>query len=170
MPDYYIDQAKKEVTVKIYGKLLNEKYYRLLKANPNLDLYDCIALDSVQKHETIDKDIATRLKKLHLIEGRYPKLYLSEYVVKTTDNNELKTEYIKNRSFNDDHFKNMIVSYLKSFGGATRAELNRLLEAKLSDLLTNEQKVRKIGNLLSALKKDGIIQLTEKKKWILVEL
>ena len=29
MPDYQIDQAKKEVTVKIYGKLINEKYYRL---------------------------------------------------------------------------------------------------------------------------------------------
>ena len=170
MPDYHIDQAKKEVTVKIYGKLLNEKYYRLLKANPNLDLYDCIALDLVQKQEMIDKDIATRLKKLHLIEGRYPKLYLSEYVAKTTGNNELKTEYIKNRSFNDDHFKKMIISYLKSFGGATRAELNTLLEEKLSDLLTNEQKVRKIGNLLAALKKDGIIQLTEKKKWILVEV
>ena len=46
-----IDQAKKEVSVKIYGKLINEQYYRLLKANPDLSLYDCIALDMVQKHE-----------------------------------------------------------------------------------------------------------------------
>ncbi len=172
MPDYQIDQAKKEVTVKIYGKLINEKYYRLLKANPNLSLYDCITLDLVQKqkHEAIDKDMATRLRKLHLVEGRYPKLYLSEYVVKTTDNNKLKTEYIKNRSFNDSHFKDMIISYLRSFGGATRAELNTLLESKLSDVLTDEQKIRKIGNLLSALKKDGAIKLGEKKKWILVEV
>ena len=64
MPDYQIDQAKKEVTVKIYGKLINEQYYRLLKANPDLSLYDCIALDMVQKHEKIDKDIASRLRKL----------------------------------------------------------------------------------------------------------
>ena len=170
MPDYRIDQAKKEVTVKIYGKLLDEKYYRLLKANSTLSLDDCIALDFVQKHEQIDKDVATRLKKLHLVEGRYPKLFLSEYVVKTTDNNELKTEYIKNRSFNDSHFKDMIVSYIRSFGGATRGELNTLLSSKLSDVLTNEQKIRKIGNLLSALKKDGIIQLSEKKKWVLVEV
>lgn len=170
MPDYQIDQAKKEVTVKIYGKLINEKYYRLLKANPDLSLNDCIALDFVQKHETIDKDMAIRLRKLHLVEGRYPKLYLSEYVVKTTDNNDLKTEYIKNRSFNDSHFKDMIISYLRSFGGATRAELNTLLESKLSDVLTDEQKIRKIGNLLSALKKDGMIKLSEKKKWVLVKV
>lgn len=170
MPDYHIDQAKKEVTVKIYGKLIDEKYYRLLKANPTLSLDDCIALDFVQKHELIDKDVATRLKKLHLVEGRYPKLFLSEYVAKTADNDELKTEYIKNRSFNDSHFKDMIVSYLRSFGGATRGELNTLLSSKLSDVLTDEQKIRKVGNLLSALKKDGIIRLSEKKKWILVEV
>lgn len=34
MPDYQIDQAKREVVVRIYGKLISEKYYRLLKANP----------------------------------------------------------------------------------------------------------------------------------------
>lgn len=170
MPDYQIDQAKKEVTVKIYGKLINEQYYRLLKANPKLSLYDCIALDSIQKHEAIEKEMVARLKKLHLIEGRYPKLYLSEYVAKTADSKKLKTEYIKNRSFNDLHFKDMIASYLKSFGGATRAELNTLLESKLSDVLTDEQKIRKIGNILAAMKKDGTIQLTEKKKWILVEV
>ena len=170
MPDYQIDQAKKEVTVKIYGKLINEQYYRLLKANPDLALYDCIALDMVQKHETIDKDIAARLRKLHLVEGRYPKLFLSAYTAKTVDNKELKTEYIRNKSFNDLHFKDMIVQYLRSFGGATRAELNTLLQSKLSDVLTEEQKIRKIGNMLSALKKDGLIRLSEKKKWILVEL
>ncbi len=170
MPDYQIDQAKKEVTVRIYGKILDEKYYRLLKANPDLSLFDCIALDTVQKHEIIDKETAAHLRKRHLVEGRYPKLFLSEYVAKTADNDELKTEYIKNRSFNDNHFKDMIISYLHSFGGATRGELNTLLRSKLSDILTDEQKSRKIGNLLSTLKKNGTIKLTEGKKWILVEL
>ena len=142
----------------------------MLKANPNLSLDDCIALDMVQKHEYIEKETAARLRKLHLIEGRYPKLYLSEYVAKTANNNELKTEYIKNRSFNDNHFKEMILSYLRSFGGATRGELNTLLQSKLSDVLTDEQKNRKIGNLLSSLKKSGVIKLTQGKKWVLVEV
>ena len=72
--------------------------------------------------------------------------------------------------FNDLHFKDMIIQYLRSFGGATRAELNTLLQSKLSDVLTEEQKIRKIGNMLSALKKQGVIRLTEKKKWGLVEV
>ena len=168
MPDYQIDQAKKEVTVKIYGKLINEKYYRLLRANPNLSLNDCIALDMVQKHEIIEKETAARLRKLHLVEGRYPKLYLSEYVAKTANTDELKTEYIKNRSFNDTHFKDMIISYLRSFGEANRSEINSLLQSKLSDVLSDEQKKRKIGNMLSALKKQGVIKLLDGKKWALV--
>ena len=67
------------------------------------------------------------------------------------------------------HFKEMIISYLKSFGGATRGELNQL-QSKLSDVLTDEQKIRKISNLLSALKKEGIIELTNGKKWVLVKV
>lgn len=46
----------------------------------------------------------------------------------------------------------MIVSYLRSFGGATKGELNILLRSKLSDVLSDEQKSRKISNLLSSLK------------------
>ena len=170
MPDYHIDQTRKEVVVKIYGKLINERYYRLLKSNPDLSLFDCISLDKVQKHELIDKETALRLRRLHLVEGRYPKLFLSEYVAKTANSNELKSEYIKNRSFNDKHFKKMIISYLGSFGGATRGELNSLLQSKLSDVLTDEQKSRKIGNLLSSLKREGVVKLTDGKRWILVEV
>ena len=48
--------------------------------------------------------------------------------------------------------------------------LNQLLQSKLSDVLTDEQKIRKISNLLSALKKEGIIELTNGKKWILVKV
>ena len=82
----------------------------------------------------------------------------------------MKTEYIKNRSFNDHHFREMIISYLRSFGGASRSELNTLVQPKLSDVLTEEQKKRKVGNFLSTLKKKGIIKLTDGKRWVLVEV
>ena len=64
----------------------------------------------------------------------------------------------------------MIISYLRSFGGASRSELNTLVQPKLSDVLTEEQKKRKVGNFLSTLKKKGIIKLTDGKRWVLVEV
>ncbi|RRD02549.1 helix-turn-helix domain-containing protein [Prevotella sp. OH937_COT-195] len=93
----------------------------------------------------------------------YRNYVLSAYTAKTVDDKELKMEYIRNKSFNYLHFKDMIVQYLRSFGGATRAELNMLLQSKLSDVLTEEQKIRKIGNMLFALKHKGVIKLSEKK-------
>ncbi len=52
-------------------------------------------------------------------------------------------------------FATQDVPYWKSERGIRRTDA-------LSDVLTDEQKIRKVGNLLSALKKDGIIQLSEK--------
>ena len=46
----------------------------------------------------------------------------------------------------------------------------RCIQSKLSDVLTDEQKSRKVGNLIFILKKDGVIKLISGKKWILVEL
>ena len=34
----------------------------------------------------------------------------------------------------------------------------------------DEQKIRKVGNLLSAMKKDKVIQLSDGKRWTLVEV
>ncbi len=64
----------------------------------------------------------------------------------------------------------MILSYLKSFGSASRSELNTLLFSKLPEILTDEQKTRKVGNLLAALRKEVLIKPAKQKKWILVEL
>ncbi|MEO6182720.1 MAG: hypothetical protein ABIP71_06415, partial [Verrucomicrobiota bacterium] len=47
--------------------------------------------------------------------------------------------------------------YLKKFGFAKRPKINRLLEEKLSDLLTEPQKRKKIENLLQRLRREGAI-------------
>ena len=49
MPDYEIDNEKKEVAVRIYGNTINERYTKLLKENSSLTLHDCISLDAIQK-------------------------------------------------------------------------------------------------------------------------
>ena len=48
-------------------------------------------------------------------------------------------------------------------------EGRHLVVGVVDKTLTEEQKIRKIGNMLSALKKKGTIILTEKKKWFLVK-
>lgn len=98
------------------------------------------------------------------------------YMFLTTQNalfyifQKIRTPYFTSlRVFRTPYFTYFSI-LLRSFGGATRGELNTLLQSKLSDVLTDEQKNRKIGNLLSSLKKSGVIKLTQGKKWVLVKV
>ena len=47
-----------------------------------------------------------------------------------------------------------------------RNDVDELLLAKLPEALNEKQKLTKIGHILSKLKKQGKIELGEKKQWI----
>jgi len=52
---------------------------------------------------------------------------------------------------------------------ASRTELSQLLTDKLPDTLSEFQRFDKITNLLSSLRKTGIIRVGEKRMWFLVK-
>jgi ATP-dependent DNA helicase RecG len=68
-----------------------------------------------------------------------------------------KAAYIKTRAFDDQHYADMLVQYLREFGTASRKDVDDLLWDKLSDALDEAQKANKIGNLLSGLRRKGVI-------------
>jgi ATP-dependent DNA helicase RecG len=112
MPDYDLSE-KGRVKVRIIGKVIDEKYTRMLMARTDLDLLDVIALDKVQKGKPLTEDEFKSLKSKELIEGRRPKLFVSAAVAAATDT---QAEYIKNRAFDKEHYKKMVVAYLTKFG------------------------------------------------------
>src|SRR5260370_39026738 len=111
MPDYGVT-ARQEVQVRIIGKVIDEKYTRMLMARADLDLWDVIALDKVQKGKPLTDDEFKSLKGKKLVEGRRPNLFVSAEIAAAT---ETKADYIKKRAFDKDHYKKMIVAYLKKF-------------------------------------------------------
>lgn len=166
MPDY--DLAANQVSVTVYGKILDINYTRLLFDNPGFDLNTVFLLDQVQKGKKISGEESRFLRKTGLIEGKMPGVYLSSPVAKMIDEKE---QYIRNRAFDDKYYKDLIINYLKEFQQANKKEIMRLLNPKLPDVLDNKQKEYKIQYLLKALKKDGIIKLDSDNKrtanWIL---
>lgn len=154
LPGYDLTD-KDKVKVRITGKVIDENYTRLLMKHTDLDIKTVILLDKIQKKERISRDDASRLKKGKLIEGRFPSVYVSDRIAATTGS---KADYIKNRSFDDSHFKQMVVDYIKKFGTASRKEIDQLLVDKLSNVLTDVQKRHKIRNLLHTMSiKDNLI-------------
>ena len=98
---------------------------------------------------------------MKLIEGRKPNFFPASKLAAVAGN---KAEYVRYRAFDDAHYKDMIRQCLSEFGSATRAEIDRLLQGKLSDSLTEYQKMNKVQNLLAALKDEGIIERNGPKK------
>ena len=160
MPDYDL-VASQEVHVRIIGKVLDQNYTRILIARTDLDLWDVIALDKVQKGRPLTDDEFKFLKGKGLAEGRRPKLFVSAEIAAAT---ETMAEYIKKRAFDKDHYKQMIVAYLKKFGSVKRDEIEKLLVSKLSDALDDKQKRNYIINLMQAMRRDGLIRPIDGKR------
>lgn len=167
MPEYETDGGK--VVCKITGNVLDENFAKILVNNPQLSLSEIILLDKVQKHLPITDDLIALFRKKGYIEGRKPNIYLSAKIAGTSRQVGLKATYVKNRSFDDDYFMDMIIKYLKKFKQASRQDIELLIANKLSDVLTSSQKKSKVGNILTKMRKQRKIQIGTERKWILCE-
>ncbi|WP_067053232.1 RNA-binding domain-containing protein [Methanofollis ethanolicus] len=166
MPDYDLDEEG-VVRVTIPGRVIDEKYTRMLVKRKELTLTDVIALDKVQKGHPITPEERTILRKKKLIEGRYPNLYVSESVAAEIDT---KADYIRKRPFDRAHFKSMVVAYLRTYHEARLAEIEDLLLDKVSDALNEDQRRHFIKDLLQEMRKEGTITTigkTKGAKWVL---
>jgi ATP-dependent DNA helicase RecG len=154
MPDYDLDEHGR-VKVRVSGKVIDEKYTRMLLARTDLDLWDVIALSKVQKGKQLTDEEYRSLKDQKLVEGKRKSVFVCAAVAAATDT---KADYIKNRAFDKDHYRKMVVEYLRKFDEASRQDIDRLIRDKLSDALTGEQKTNAIKNLIQELRLEGVIE------------
>jgi ATP-dependent DNA helicase RecG len=156
LPDYDLsDPAKVRLT--IYGRFIDENYSRLLLGRTDLPLSDVFSIDLLQKGQDrqIGEETLKHLRKDGLVEGRKPHLHVAAEIAAATDE---KSEYIRARAFDDRYYRDLILEYLRKFKSGTKSEFLDLLAPKLSDLMTEKQKVIKVGKLLQALKKQNFIE------------
>jgi ATP-dependent DNA helicase RecG len=153
MPDYDLSEVG-VVKMTIYGGVVDPAYSRLLMQKTDLSLTDILALDRVQKKLLIPEEAIHRLRRAKLIEGRKPNFHVSASVAKATSS---KADYIRTRAQDDDYYAKLLIDYLKNFGEANRSEINALLLSKLSDALNETQKINKINNLLTKLRRRSVI-------------
>ena len=154
MPDYDFSVGN-QVSVTVYGKVLDENYCKVLFEHPNYDLQTVFLIDQVQKHRKITNEQVKYLRKLNIIEGRIPNIYLSAEVAISLNKKE---QYVKNKGFDDTFYKELIIEYLKKFESGTREDFRKLLLEKLPDSLDDKQKENKIKNILYAMRKRGTIE------------
>lgn len=154
MPDYLFDEEG--VVLTIPGKVIDERYCRLLMRNADLSLDDVVLLDYVQKKRTISKEAAIDLKRRGLLGGRYPNVYPALAVAQGTNQ---VGNYLEAKAFDDSFYMQHLLEFICAKGRAGRAQIDGFLMKHMSSVLSEEQKRRKIGNLLS-------VKMAKRLKWI----
>lgn len=157
LPEYDLSNHKVKVT--ITGKVVDVKYAQKLAEMPDLSLDEIIYLDKVAKHKELSDEAAKVLKRRGLIEGRKPNYHISSGVAAITGE---QTDYMKQRGIDDSYCQKMIIDYLKKFPNRIRKDFETLLIDKLPDVLSAGQKKNKIKNNLQALRKQGLINVSNK--------
>jgi len=154
LPDYDLGTPE-AVTVTLTGRILDERYTRLLMERTDLGLEQVMFLDRVQKGQRISRDDHRRLKTAGLVEGRYPNLIVAGAVAKATGD---AGRHIRERGLNQQYYLDLILALVREHEPVGRDEIDQLLLPKLPDRLTEEQKRRKINNLLQKLRRAGSIE------------
>ncbi len=143
MPDYDLSDLDR-VAVTIRGRILDERYTRLLMQKADLDLMSIVLLDKVQKGLRIEKTQAAQLRKAGLVEGRYPNLIVSGKIAAVTGD---QAQHIRKRGFDNQYYRDLLLELIRQHGPVSPEVIKELFMEKLPDVLTDEQKRAKISNL-----------------------
>jgi ATP-dependent DNA helicase RecG len=167
MPDYDLSQPER-VMVKLRGHILDERYTRVLMSQSGLELGLIMLLDKVQKGARISADESRRLKAAKLVEGRYPNLMVAGPLAALAGQ---KAQHIRNRGLDSRYYRDMIVELVREHQPVSREDIDRLLLDKLPEVLSDEQKLSKVHNLISSLSGKAIRNAGTRQspRWILIE-
>lgn len=152
LPDY--DLADNKVEVEITGKVVDKDFADILMKNTELSIEDVILLDRVSKKRQISKEDAKSLRRKHLIEGRYPKVFLSKSVATVIGD---RIGYTREKGLENESYRQLILDSIKKHGSLTKMEITKLVGDILPSNLTEKQKRNRIDNLLRRLREEGLI-------------
>ncbi len=168
LPDYDLSQPER-VAVKLIGRVIDEQYTQLLMQRGDITLEQVMLLDRVQKRLPIPREAHRQMKNAGLIEGRYPNSMVSGLIARATSQ---KARHIRERGLDNQYYLDLIMALVKEHAPVTREDINQLLLDKLPDILTPQQRDRKIHNLLCELSRRKMIRNQGSRKipqWILTQ-
>lgn len=160
MPEFDLS-ARREIAVRIYGRVIDERYTRMLISQTELSLFDVVALDKVQKGNALTDDEYQSVKKQKLVEGRRSNLRVSADVAVLT---ETVVDYLNRRGIDSAYCEKMVTDLLTTQGRATRSEFEELLLGKLSETLDPAQKKKFVDNLLQKMRRANLISTSGEKR------
>lgn len=153
MPDYDLSDPAR-VAVTIPGRILDERYTRMLMERTDLSLPLVVLLDRVQKRLPIERADHLLLKRARLVEGRFPSVMVASAIAKVTGQTG---RHIRERGFDKKYYLDLILALVREHQPVSRQDVDDAIVPKLPDRYTPEQKKAKVHNLLGELVRTGQI-------------
>lgn len=154
LPDYKLDSKSVEVT--IYGHVVDPAYTQLLLLKrADLSLDDIALLDRVQKGLPISSKAVAHLRRAGLVEGNKRHLHISASIAATTGK---QADYMRKRELSGQRYRQLIIDYLAKFPGMSREKINEFMMEEIRGELSHDEKLSKITNLLTYLRRKGKIE------------
>ena len=154
LPLHDYDLSDRSVRMTIYGHVVDEAYSSLLVKRPDLSLEDVCLLDRIQKHLVITAAAVAHLRREGLIEGRMPHPHISAIVAEATGR---QAEYMRKKELPGSRYRAMLIDYIGRFNGLTRRQINEYMIPEIRGELSNEEKITKISNLMTYMRRLGEI-------------
>lgn len=151
MPDYE-GSSETRVVLNMPGVVIDEDYSFLLIENASVSLTDAYLLDRLQKRQSLSANAVAHLRKLHLIEGKRPNIFICKNLAAKTGK---KVEYSHHKGLEENSCWHSLREALNDHKRLNRAEIDELLWNNLSDQLDDSQKKDKIRNLLQKWRHKG---------------
>lgn len=166
LPDFEFGQAPDSVSVRIYGKTLDEKYVHALMSATDLSLEEAILLDRVQKGQPLETEQIKRLRAKKLVGGRGSKIFISAQMAVATGQ---EVSYVNHKGLDAKHYKGLVLDLL-ALGAQPRRKINDLLLSKLPASIDGDVRRKEyIKNLLQEMARDQQIEnaggATRAAKW-----
>jgi ATP-dependent DNA helicase RecG len=163
------DSYNEIFTVRIYGKVIDQKFSEILINHPDFNILKIVLLDKIQKNkiDEIDKKDLKKLRDQRLIEKIGKNYILS---IKVAEILGKEAEYSEKKGSSNDEIAQKILKLLKeSPPGCNRRKIDQVCYHMISTLKNDKQKDIMIQNILAKLKKTGLIEKKGEKKnaiWI----
>lgn len=162
------------VKLRIYGEVVDPAYTKLLLQKTDIPLVDVLGLDRIQKNLPVVDAVLKRLRKAGWVEGRKPHLHISAKIAEVTAS---RSEYIRTRALDDNHYQRLILEYLNQFLPRGKSRLVREnIEGNLTGMSTLAIQASSVraGSLeqdsAAYLSEEWAQELTEDNRFILDEL
>ena len=148
LPEYDLADPS-EVRLTICGSVVDEAYTQMLMSHTDLPFEEVMALDRVQKGRPIAEDVAKRLKRKGLVEGRRPRLRVAVPVAEATGT---KVDYLEKRGQTDEWLMALVHDRIKKSGPLSKTEIVELIRPHMPSGSTDRQCANKVDNLMRKMK------------------